>query len=93
MSRAAPPGALDGAPRVSRVSRLPWDCFLVRGAVADRAARDALVDRVRELADGAFPTWRDVASTQDHPCIIASRTVGAERPKEKIEPRGHSKGT
>ena len=81
MSRAAPPGALDGAPRVSRVSRLPWDCFLVRGAVADRAARDALVDRVRELADGAFPTWRDVASTQDHPCIIASRTVGAERPR------------
>ena len=81
MSRAAPPGALDGAPRVSRVSRLPWDCFLVRGAVADRAARDALVDRVRALADGAFPTWRDVASTQDHPCIIASRTVGAERPR------------
>ena len=81
MSRAAPPGALDGAPRVSRVLASALGLLPGPRRGGGPRARDALVDRVRELADGAFPTWRDVASTQDHPCIIASRTVGAERPR------------
>ena len=65
------------------VERLPWECYVLRGAL-ETDAQGALVDRVGALAGDAFESWPARARAQDHPIIIASHAAGGrgERPRE-----------
>ena len=63
------------------VTRLPWECYLLRGAL-DVDAQRRLLDRVGSLAGDAFERWPEVAAAQDHPCIVTSHSANAQRPRE-----------
>jgi hypothetical protein len=63
------------------VTRLPWECYLLRGAL-DVDAQRRLLDRVGGLAGVAFERWPEVAAAQDHPCIVTSHSANAQRPRE-----------
>ena len=63
------------------VTRLPWECYLLRGAL-DVDAQRRLLDRVGSLAGDAFERWPEVAAAQDHPCIVTSHSANARRPRE-----------
>ena len=65
----------------STVERLPWECYLLRGALSVESQR-AVVECVNGLAVGAFPTWPSVAKSQDHPIIVASHSANAKRSRE-----------
>jgi hypothetical protein len=73
-----PPIAVSSA---STLERLPWECYLLRGALDADAQRD-VAERVGKLAAGGFPTWPEVASKQDHPIIITSHSANAKRSRE-----------
>ena len=63
------------------VTRLPWECYLLRGAL-DVDAQRRLLDRVGGLAGDAFERWPEVAAARDHPCIVTSHSANAQRPRE-----------
>lgn len=80
--------AADDSPKDARqehgaLKRLPWGCYLLRGALSP-SAQVALAQRVGELATGAFSDrggWAGIAATQEHPIIVASHSAAATRPR------------
>ena len=65
----------------SETECLPWECYVLRGALDVNAQLDVL-ERVGKLAGGAFSTWPTRASSQDHPMIITSHSANATRSRE-----------
>ena len=64
----------------SKTERLPWECYVLRGAL-DADAQLELLERVGRLA-GGFSDWPTRASSQDHPMIITSHSSNATRSRE-----------
>jgi hypothetical protein len=73
----------DEFPAAGRLERLPFECYLLRGALSS-ASQEALARRVGTLASGAFVDrggWTGAAAAQEHPIIVAAHSAGATRPR------------
>ena len=65
----------------SKTERLPWECYVLRGAL-DADAQLELLERVGRLAAVGVSDWPTRASSQDHPMIITSHSSNATRSRE-----------
>ena len=66
------------------VECLPFECYVLRSFMDTRECVE-LAARIAQLADGAMPPWRTIATTQDHPLIAISHNANQTRRSRACE--------